>query len=75
MDGHLSMTRVDAIRVMLPIETFCAIASPPTLVVGEELKVAGYDGFGFFASRRLLPFTNATFWFGERPLVGGSSHS
>ena len=23
---------------------------------------------------RLLPFTNATFWFGERPLVGGSSH-
>ncbi len=24
---------------------------------------------------RLLPFTNATFWFGERPLVGGSGHS
>ncbi len=24
---------------------------------------------------RLLPFTNATFWFGERPLVGESRHS
>ncbi len=23
---------------------------------------------------RLLPFTNATFWFGERPLVGESGH-
>jgi hypothetical protein len=27
------------------------------------------------ASGRLLPFTNATFWFGERPLVGESGHS
>ena len=26
------------------------------------------------ASGRLLPFTNATFWFGERPLVGESRH-
>ena len=25
-------------------------------------------------SGRLLPFTNATFWFGERPLLGGSRH-
>ncbi len=24
---------------------------------------------------RLLPLTNATFWFGERPLVGDSGHS
>ncbi len=56
MDGHLSMTRVDAIRVMLPIETFCAIASPPTLVVGAELKVAGYDGFGFFSFTPVVAF-------------------
>ncbi len=26
------------------------------------------------ASGRLLPFTNATFWFGERPLLGESGH-
>ncbi len=26
------------------------------------------------ADGRLLPFTNATFRFGERPLVGGSGH-
>ncbi len=26
------------------------------------------------ASGRLLPFTNATFWFGERPFVGESGH-
>jgi hypothetical protein len=24
---------------------------------------------------RLLPFTNANFWFGERPLLGDSGHS
>jgi hypothetical protein len=27
------------------------------------------------ASGRLLPFINATFWFGERLLVGESGHS
>ncbi len=26
------------------------------------------------ACGRLLPFTNATFWFGERPLIGESGH-
>ncbi len=26
------------------------------------------------ASGRLLPFTNATFWFGDRPLLGESGH-
>ena len=38
---------------------------PIAIAVGDDSSAHG----------RLLHFTNATFWFGERPLVGESRHS
>ncbi len=35
-----------------------------------DLLASSTSAFG-----RLLPFTNAIFWFGERPLVGDSGRS
>ena len=49
-------TNLNASRMLIPMSyaalisgMLTLIASPPNLVVSEELKVAGYDGFGFFS--------------------------
>ncbi len=49
-------TNLNASRMLLPMSyaalisgMLTLIASPPNLVVSEELKVAGYSGFGFFS--------------------------
>ena len=48
-------TNLNASRMLIPMSyaalisgMLTLIASPPNLVVSEELKVAGFDGFGFF---------------------------
>ena len=49
-------TNLNASRMLLPMSyaalisgMLTLIASPPNLVVSEELKVAGFSGFGFFS--------------------------
>ena len=49
-------TNLNASRILLPMSyaalisgMLTVIATTPNLVVSEELKVAGYDGFGFFS--------------------------